>query len=85
MAAGKATTWNRCSHRQGEEHGCCGEAGRADIKHQVFRPHFKFSHPSWFECAARRTLAGSDTADCELLPQEPDKKDCSARTLKSTS
>jgi len=42
MAAGKATTRYRCSHRQCEEHGCGSEGSRAGIAHQVFRPHFKF-------------------------------------------
>ncbi|XP_030252893.1 uncharacterized protein LOC115569104 isoform X2 [Sparus aurata] len=55
MAAGKATTRYRCCHRQCEKHGCGSEGSRAGTAHQVFRPHFKFSHPGCLSvpCVAR--------------------------------
>ena len=62
-----------------------GEGSRAGTAHQVFRPHFKFSHPGWFECTARHALAGSDPADCELLPQEPDCHCCVGCEAKNTA
>ena len=62
-----------------------GEGSRAGTAHQVFRPHFKFSHPGWFECTARCALAGSDPVDCELLPQEPDSHHCVGCEAKTTA